>query len=200
MRVLIFLILLFLTSFSSQVFAQKKGYDWGYIITERGDTVEGWISDRATGSFSDFHGKLRFKREGKLFKNKYAPDDILGYGYLGVHFVSLPLVESSRLFKTSYLLRNGADRIFLRVVERNECLNHYEIEFIQDDSFIILSYPVFHKPGSREMVRITQGVLGLKKKRLSEYFSDCNSLLQAIDSQQITTLQEVYDFYCDKCR
>ncbi len=200
MKKFLFLILPFLLGLSHQLYAQKKGYDWGYIITEKGDTVEGWISDRTSGSFSDLHGKLRFKKEGQLFKNKYSPNDVLGYGYLEAHFVSLPLIEITRLFKTSYLLRNGADRKFLRVVERNACLNHYEIEFIGDDNFIIDSYPVFHIPGSREMVRVTQGILGIKKKRLSEYFSDCNLLVQAIDNEQVINLQDVYEFYCGKCR
>lgn len=187
-------------SFSTKALAQKKGYDRGYVITERSDTLEGWVSDRTTGSFSDFHGKIRFKRKGKLFKKKFTPNDILGYGYLEAHFVSLPLIETTRFFKTSYLLKRGADRKFLRVIERNACLNHYEIEFIEDDNFIIDSYPVFHIPGSREMVRVTQGILGLKKKRLSEYFDECNLLVQAIKSEQVTNLQDVYEFYCGKCR
>lgn len=199
MRKFLFLTLTFLCGFGQQLSAQKKGYDWGYIITEKGDTIEGWISDRASGSFSALHGKLRFKKEGQLFKKKYSPNDVLGYGYLGTHFVSIPLIETTQFFKTRYLIRSGANRQFLRVIERNDCLKHYEVEFVQDDNFEIDSYPVFHIPGSGEMVRVTQGILGLKKKRLSEYFSSCPNLVIAIDSKEITTLQGVYTFYCGQC-
>jgi predicted solute-binding protein len=45
------------------------------------------------------------------------------------------------------------------------------------------------------MVRVTQGILGLKKKRLKEYFHNCPNLLSAIDSRGLTTVQEVYDYY-----
>lgn len=150
--------------------------------------------------FSSLYSKIRFKKEGQLFKSKYSANDLLGYGYLGTHFVSLPLIERTEFFKTRYLLRTGRNRRFLRVMERNECLNHYEIEFTHDDSFVIDSYPLFHKPGSQEMVRVTQGILGLKKKRLTAYFSDCHELHIAIDSKEITTVQEVYRFYCEQCR
>tara|TARA_B100000508_G_scaffold141097_1_gene147096 strand:- start:207463 stop:208065 length:603 start_codon:yes stop_codon:yes gene_type:complete len=190
-----------LICFSSFVaLSQQKGYDWGYIITEKGDTVEGWVSDRAKGSFSDLYSKIRFKKDGQLFKSKYSANDLLGYGYLGAHFVSLPLVERTEFFKTQYILRAGRNRRFLRVIERNDCLNHYEVEFTHDDNFTIDSYPLYHKPGSQEMVRVTQGLLGLKKKRLTEYFNDCHDMQIAIDSKEITTAQQVYTFYCEQCK
>lgn len=192
-----FLILLFCVN--AATLAQRRGYDWGYIITEKGDTLEGWINDRSTRSFSELNNRILYKQEGKVFKKRYSSNDILGYGYLGVHFVSIPLLERTQFFKTSYVIRPGANRRFLRVVERNDCLNHYEIEFMHDDNFMIDSYPLFHIPGTREMVRVTQGILGLKKKRLAEYFVACHDLVIAIDSEQLTTLQEVYRFYCERC-
>lgn len=198
MKALTLIILFFFTVNNAQ--SQQKGYDWGYIITEKGDTVEGWISDRSKGSFSNLYSKIKFKREGQLFKSKFSANDILGYGYLGAHFVSLSLTEQTEFFKTQYLLRVGRNRRFLRVIERNECLNHYEVEFTHDDNFTIDSYPLFHKPGSQEMVRVTQGILGLKKKRLAEYFNDCHDMHIAIDSKEITTTQQVYTFYCEQCQ
>ena len=198
MKKVILFSLLFLLSCS--LLAQKKGYEWGYIITEKGDTLEGWVNDRTSGTFNDIHTKIRFKQEDKLFKKKYSSNDILGYGYLGIHFVSIPLLQTTEFFKTRYYIRPGGQRRFLRVIERNECLNHYEVEFVQDDSFTIDTYPLFHIPGSREMVRVTQGILGLKEKRLTEYFSDCHDLIIAIDSEEITNAQEVYNFYCKHCK
>lgn len=40
---LIPLFLTFLISLTTQ--AQQRGYNWGYIITEKVDTLEGWVID-----------------------------------------------------------------------------------------------------------------------------------------------------------
>lgn len=180
-------------------FSQKKGYEWGYIINEKQDTIEGWIKNRDNGPFIDLYSKIRFKQEGKLFKKKYSSNDLLGYGYFDSHFVSLPLRIETTLFRTDYYLNAGASRTFLKVVKRSDCLNYYEKEFILDDNSYLDSYPLFHIPNTRTMVRVTQGILGLKKKRLSEYFEDCPSLVDAIQEKEITEVMEVHRFYCNRC-
>jgi len=59
--------------------------------------------------------------------------------------------------------------------------------------------PLFYKEGSDEMVRVTQGILGLKRKRLIEYFWDCPELAQAIDKKELNEIDEVYNFYLENC-
>ena len=49
------------------------------------------------------------------------------------------------------------------------------------------------------MVRVTQGILGLKRKRLVEYFWDCPTLVQAIEKKKLNKIDEVYDFYLESC-
>jgi hypothetical protein len=49
------------------------------------------------------------------------------------------------------------------------------------------------------MVRITQGILGLKRNRLMEYFQDCWDLVEAIREKQLNEIYEVYDFYNNNC-
>jgi len=49
------------------------------------------------------------------------------------------------------------------------------------------------------MVRVTQGILGLKRKRLIEYFWDCPDLVQAIEKKELNEIHEVYNFYLEYC-
>jgi hypothetical protein len=41
------------------------------------------------------------------------------------------------------------------------------------------------------MVRVTQGVLGLKRKNLSEYFSKCSELSESIENKEIKTAEDI---------
>ena len=84
-------------------------------------------------------------------------------------------------------------------MERSPKLIHYEQEFMFDDNDFIDSYPLFYKPNSRQMVRVTQGILGLKKKRLAEYFRDCPSLIQSINTGEIIYTEGVFQHYIDLC-
>ncbi len=49
------------------------------------------------------------------------------------------------------------------------------------------------------MVRVTQGIMGLKQKRLVEYFNDCPALVKAINNKTLNTAPEVYNFYMNEC-
>ena len=53
--------------------------------------------------------------------------------------------------------------------------------------------------GSNEMVRVTQGILGLKRKKLIRYFYDYPDLVYAIQAKELNEIHEVYDFYLDRC-
>jgi hypothetical protein len=49
------------------------------------------------------------------------------------------------------------------------------------------------------MVRVTQGIRGLKRKRLIEYFWDCPALVKAIEKKELNEIDEVYNFYLEHC-
>ena len=50
------------------------------------------------------------------------------------------------------------------------------------------------------MVRVTQGILGLKRERLMEYFGDCGVLVEALSNRNtLKEADEVYEFYLDNC-
>ena len=191
-----FITLVFL-SIMVQLHAQKKDYHKGYIVTFDGDTLEGMLMDRSSGSFSELYKRVRFKPI-KGFKKKYGADKILGYGYSGHVFESVPLAEKFELYRFRYYINKNNDRIFLKVL-RKESLNYYQMEYMEEDNNYINFIPLFHIPGSNEMVRVTQGILGLKRKRLVEYFRECPELVKAIEEKTLKETLEVFDFYLNRC-
>lgn len=195
-RILYLLLLLFLFQ---PVQAQKKGYSAGYIINREGDTLKGWVKDRSTGPFEDLYGKIRFRPEQAWFKKKFGPDEILGYGYGDKSFESVPIREESAFFKFRYYVDEAYGSVFLKVISRNDPLTYYHWEYIDGESNYVDHVPLFHKNYSPEMVRVTQGVLGLKRNRLMEYFQDCPLLVQAIETRELKEIMEVYSFYLTHC-
>jgi hypothetical protein len=192
----LFLLLLILAVFPLQ--AQKK-FVQGYIVSWNGDTLHGWLKDRSPGASEGLHSRIRFKTEDAWFRKKYGPEDLAAYGYGGQVFESLPLREESQFFRFRYTLDDHNKRIFLKVIARNKPLTWYHWEYIDAESETVEYFPLFHKDYSPEMVRVTQGVLGLKRKRLMEYFQDCPDLVKVIENREINNVEEVYNFYLAKC-
>ena len=179
--------------------AQKKGYSQGYIINSEGDIVEGLVKDRSSGTFFELYKRIRFRPDNSLLKRKYSPDEILGYGLNDQHFESVPLFEETAFFKFRYYIHEDYDRVFLKVISMNADLTYFHWEYVDSDSNYLDHTPLFYREGSDEMVRVTQGIRGLKRKRLMEYFWDCPKLVQALEKKELNEIDEVYNFYLDHC-
>jgi hypothetical protein len=179
--------------------AQKNGYSQGYIINSEGETIEGQVKDRSSGSFIELYKRIRFKPDNAHIKRKYSADEILGYGMNDQHFESVPLYEETAFFKFRYYIDESYDRIFLKVISWDADLSYFHWEYVDSDSNYLDYTPLFYREGSDQMVRVTQGVLGLKRKRLVEYFWDCPDLVQALKSKDLDEIYEVYDFYLERC-
>ncbi len=179
--------------------AQKKGYSPGYIINLEGETVEGWVKDRSSGTFLELYKRIRFIAHNAHFKRKFSPDEILGYGLDNQHFESVPLYEETAFFKFRYYVNEGKARVFLKVISMNDDLTYFHWEYVDSESNYLDYTPLFYRSGSNEMVRVTQGVLGLKRNRLIEYFWDCLTLVQAIERKELNEIDEVYNFYLERC-
>ncbi|MFK7786157.1 MAG: hypothetical protein AB8B56_13630 [Crocinitomicaceae bacterium] len=177
----------------------RKDFAPGYIVNMEGDTILGLVQDRNPGLFVEIYEKIRFVQEGKRKVKKYSASDIAAYGCGGVDFRSVRLRNESVLLKTFYYSDNNSPSVFLKVISSNEDLVLYAQEFAYDDSEFVDSFPLFHISGSNQMVRATQGFLGLKKKRLVEYFSKCKTLVDAIEKETVTTSAEVFDLYMKEC-
>jgi len=192
--------LLFIFAFTfSSTQAQKNGYYRGYIINNEGEIIEGQVKDRSSGSFIELYKRIRFKADKTSFKRKYSPDEILGYGLNDQHFESVPLYEETAFFKFRYYIHDNYDRVFLKVVASKDDLTYFHWEYVDSESNYLDYIPLFYRNHSTEMVRVTQGILGLKRKRLVEYFRDCPELVQAIEKKELDEIYEVYDFYLDQC-
>lgn len=178
--------------------AQKKDFYRGYIITPEADTLEGWVKDRSSGTFMKLYTRIHFKAD-KGGKRKYGPGDILAYSANGQLFESVPVVEASEFFKFTYPVNEGNEAVFLKVIARGADLTYYHWEYIDAESNYLDYIPLFYRDGFGEMVRVTQGILGIKRNKLSSYFSDCPDLVQAIQAKQLDGVFEVYNFYVDRC-
>ena len=118
---------------------------------------------------------------------------------MGLVFHSVPIREQMRGFVIRYRLDNRFQPSFLRLIDQTEHLTFYHWEYVDDESDFIDFIPLFYKRGSDEMVRVTQGVFGLKKKRLSEYFSNCQPLVKAIQNKELRHAGQVFDYYSAGC-
>lgn len=195
-----FILALLVAFLSFSLHAQKKGYTPGYIITSEGDTVSGWVKDRSSGTFLELYSRIRFKHEDALFRKRYSPNEILAYACAHGVYESVPIREESTFMKFRYYVDESNPRLFLRVISQSEQLTYYHWEYIEDESNYLDYIPLFYRNGSGEMVRVTQGVLGLKRKRLVEYFGDCPALVEAIQRKSLKNINEVYDFYLSQCQ
>lgn len=179
--------------------AEDKDYTKGFIITLDGDTIEGWVKDRSSGTFPELYKRIRFKTGSSLLRKKYGPDQILAYSRNGQLYASLPLYEETAFFAFRYYLSDSYEYVFLRVIARDEPLTYYHWEYMDADNNCLDYIPLFYLDGSNQMVRVTQGVLGLKRKRLIEYFHDCYKLQDAIYQKRLNKIDEVYNFYLSHC-
>lgn len=181
-----------------QARAQSADYLPGYVVLSSGDTIRGLVMDRREGSFPELLNKIRIKpKNGR--KRKYRPKDIVAYGRREDHFISIWIhTEMIRLVNRYYSIPAKGEQTFVKVVRRGR-LNYYHWEY-EDGEFNSIEFvPLFKQENRPEMVRVTQGILGLKKKRLSEYFMDCPKLVFAIQNSEVTSAEEILTFH-GSCR
>lgn len=192
----IFLGVLFSLILINQGKAQKI-YTPGHVILNSGDTLQGEIQDR-NFSKDKLYKKIKFKNnKGKI--TRYSPYDISGYKVGDTEFESLWYKEYNEFFIFHYANRYGfGNKIFLRVLERGY-LTCYFLEYIDADTGYLNGFELFKREGEDYFARATQGIFGLKKKKLSEYFKDCPLLTEKIESEEITKPLEVVDFYNNFC-
>ncbi|NKI32339.1 hypothetical protein [Croceivirga thetidis] len=196
-----FFVFLLLVCITCTLDAQKRNFNEGYIIEKSGDTIYGLLKDRSPEPFVSLYDKVRFKSEGKSRTKRYGPNDILGYGYEGRNYEAVPFREESDFLKFRYYTDNDSPRAFLRLIAHSENLMYYEQEFVHDDNSYVESVPFFYRPGSREMLRVTQGLFGFKKKKLRAYFFDCPELQLELQKKntQLKTVWDLYEFCETQC-
>lgn len=170
----------------------QKGFEEGYVVTRSKDTLYGKIRDRKSGAFSSLYKKIKFR--GKKGKSKYSPKEIIAYKIGAFHFESLPIVHHGWFFDEQLTVSLNGDFQFLKVIAKGH-LSYYLMEFEDPDSGSIDTTGFFKKSDGSTLVRVNQGIFGLKRKKLAAFFSDCPELSQKIQTKQIKTPLEIVDFY-----
>ncbi len=179
----------------------QQAYFPGYIVTVEGDTLNGLISDRKPPPFGEIYNKIRFKdQRGK--KKRFKLSEIVSYKVGDNLFESVwvkRINSGLNIFDERYLFddRTG-EKVFLKVSTRGE-LSVYRWEF-QEQGEDFIDYATYFKKMSDDfMIRATQGLFGLKKKKLVPYFNDCASLQSRIQADEFKYAEPIADYYNAEC-
>ncbi|MGB3152296.1 MAG: hypothetical protein WBB27_16695 [Maribacter sp.] len=157
----------------------QEDYRHGYIVKTNNDTLFGQVSNRRLGPFGGLHNKIKFK--GKGLKKRYAPKNLIAYE------------KGDSIYRTLML---GSSPQFL-LLKSEGAVSHYSYYFEPDPaSRMILDIDYLQK-GNGLLIRATQGVFGLKRKRLASFFSDCPELVEKIENKEYKYVFQIVDFYND---
>jgi len=85
-------------------------------------------------------------------------------------------------------------KCFLKVIVKGY-LTYYKWEFKEQESDYIWSKSLYKRKDEHSLVRVTQGILGLKKKSLAVYFQDCPELVYKIENGELKDPVEIAKFY-----
>ncbi|WP_241409861.1 hypothetical protein [Belliella alkalica] len=193
---LIYLVLA-LTFYFNQVSAQTKdrkyNYVQGSVTLKNGETIFGNVANIKHGFRDQLLDKVRIKPNGKNLAKKYRPNKISGFSMGDRQFVSWRVKRNNALLKEVYSIRGGKKHKIFELQSEGH-LSIY-LDYFVDEDLQIQTIPFFLKNGEMIMVRATQGVFGLKRKFLIEYFADCPPLVELIEGKSITRPEEVAIFY-----
>src|SRR6056297_388920 len=171
-----FFLVLLAFGYNPHVLGQEDYRD-GYIVRANNDTLFGRVSNRRLGPFGGLHNKIKFK--GKGLKKRYAPKNLIAYK------------KGDSIYRTLLL---GDSNQFL-LVKTEVPVSHYNYYFHPDPASQLLLDTDYLQKGNGPLIRATQGVFGLKRKRLSSFFADCPTLVIKIKNKEFKYVFEVVDFY-----
>jgi hypothetical protein len=192
----VFLLVLITTSAVGQ-----DGYQPGYVVLERGDTLNGLVMDRReTFTGTNLLAKVRFKPTDRRRRKKYRPHQLLSYQVGDATYESQPIRQKGiSLLDAHYEIDSDeGEWTFLRVISRGNLI-HYQMEWVDEDNGTVEAADFFRKANERLLVRATQGVFGLKRKNLIKYFWDCPSLQQKIEQKVFKYSSEIAAYYNQHC-
>jgi hypothetical protein len=118
-----------------------------------------------------------------------------GYTRGDTHYQSQWLDLQWNVLKQEYISAPGVgERKFLKVVYKGY-LTWYQLEVMDQDSFTVDTVDLFKRQSEPFMVRVTQGVLGLKRKNLEKYFQDYPDLAGRIARAELRDPLEIARVY-----
>jgi hypothetical protein len=180
------------------ILSAQNEFHPGYIITSKNDTLYGLVKDRKDAPFAKIYKKVHF-RDGSFFTKRFNPLEIAGYKAGERLYESLWLNIKTDFLRTSYKNIPGTgEKTFMRVFLQDN-LSYYELEYLDHESGIIEAVPLFKRRDEDHFIRVTQGLFGLRKNSLREYFDDCPQLIEKIESGELKIPLEIAVFYNQNC-
>ncbi|ADR21509.1 hypothetical protein MATR_08620 [Marivirga tractuosa] len=182
---------------STIVFGQSK-YQNGYVVTNQKDTIYGQLRDRSPEPFGKIFKKVRMKGFW-IFETRFGPDDLKSYKIGNDIYQSIWYDSYSKLFSIFHVSIPGqGEKVFMRLAVGGE-VNLYWDEYRDADSGYEMEIPFFKRAESQELIRVTQGILGLKQKHLANLFADCPSLVNLMKKGFFDTPEEMANYFNEKC-
>lgn len=186
--------ILLLLHFSSLETCSQNDWKDGYVVTNRGDTLRGLVRDRDSGSFGGLLGKVLLKK-GRRRAKRFKANKIQSYSWGDARFVTFHTRYESQFLKSKvFVSKEEGEPEFYRVISEGP-LSLYHREFTDPDNSVIDFIPFFKREGNPELVRATQGIFGLKKKLLSNFFSDRPDIVNKINNGTLKTPADVVGAY-----
>lgn len=170
----------------------QDDYQEGYVVTNANDTLYGYVRDRKTGAFGKLYKKIRIRQKRR--KSRYAPNKIISYKIGDATFETMQLISTGRFFEEEYEVSSEGDFQFLRVIEKGY-LCYYYMEYEDADSGYIDTVAFFKKRDGTVLVRVNQGIFGLKRKKVAAFLSDCPELSEKILTKQVKRPLEIVQSY-----
>jgi len=173
-----------------------------YIILRTGDTIVGTIKHiDESGISSKYYKKIRVINARDRQK-KYKRKDVSKFKSNGYTYEAFWLNQSSDkivLFNPRYYIDSQEGELhFLKIITEG-ALNHYELEWFEQGESGINWMDLLKKEDDQFLLRASQGLFGLKRKVLKNYFRDCPKLIEQINNKQLNNVAAVVDFYNNQC-
>lgn len=193
-----FILLFFVLVLASSLSFSQKGYEYGTVITNKNDTIQALIKDRGYGIHGSRYKKIRVK-DGGLIAKRYSPYDIKSYSVGNDMYESVWLSSTLRGLREVFVSeRNQGKKHFLKVVVSGTVsLYYWEIRDYESGTNDYIE--LIKRKHQQEYIRASQGIFGLKTKRLAEYFSDCSLLVEKLNANELKNAVDVVNFYNSNC-
>ncbi|RNC88513.1 MAG: hypothetical protein ED555_12805 [Allomuricauda sp.] len=176
-----------------------------YLVLNTNDTIYGrvsYINEKAINR--GFHKKIRSTdAQGKT--KKYKRERLKAFRVNGMVYHGFWLSQPPQSFPPISLVNprynidfNDGKYYFLKVIS-NGNLSHYELEWFDQGDSQLWSLSLLKKVHNDYFIRADQGIMGLKKKVLQRYFTDCGKLQEKIKNSEIKEVWQVVEAYDNNC-
>lgn len=197
-------ILYFLTTFLLiQPFLIAQPYNTlDYLVLNNGDTLYGRVKHvNQKGVNNKYYKKIRLTNTNGNQK-KYNRTDVSAFRVNIINYEGFWLNQSSEkiVFNNPRYDINSqkGEKYFLRVISKGK-LSHYHLEWWEQGESGLMWMDLLKKEEDSFFIRATQGLFGLKKKVLINYFQNCPKLKEQIEQKQLKNIEQVVTFYKNYC-